>query len=81
LSALVTVAFAGWETEAPRLVAALRAKGINTSAATSGPGPFNADGAPGTSMLRISPHYFNTEDEMDHALELLEPLRAATATA
>jgi selenocysteine lyase/cysteine desulfurase len=66
LSAIVTAAFDGWP--ADRLVLALRERGINTSASTSGPGPFNADEAPGESMLRISPHYYNTDAEVDRAL-------------
>jgi len=37
------------------------------------------DSRPG--LIRLSPHYFNTEDEMDRALELLAPLRAQPATA
>jgi kynureninase len=32
-------------------------------------------------LIRLSPHYFNTEQEMDRALELLAPLRAMAATA
>jgi kynureninase len=35
-----------------------------------------ADSRPG--LIRLSPHYFNTIDEMDRALELLAPLRAAS---
>jgi selenocysteine lyase/cysteine desulfurase len=69
LSAIVTSAFDGWPAE--QLVLALRERGINTSASTSGPGPFNADGAPGESILRISPHYYNTEAEIDRALDEL----------
>jgi kynureninase len=38
-----------------------------------------SDTRPG--LIRLSPHYFNTLDEMDRALELLAPLRAAAATA
>jgi kynureninase len=30
-------------------------------------------------IIRLSPHYFNTLDEMDRALALLEPLRVAPA--
>jgi kynureninase len=38
------------------------------------------DSRPG--LIRLSPHYFNTADELDRALELLAPLRAAAvATA
>ena len=48
-------------------VDALRARGVIS------------DTRPG--LIRLSPHYFNTLDEMDRALELLAPLRAAAATA
>jgi kynureninase len=37
------------------------------------------DSRPG--LIRLSPHYFNTQDEMYRALELLAPLRAVTASA
>ncbi|HEU5287255.1 MAG TPA: aminotransferase class V-fold PLP-dependent enzyme, partial [Candidatus Limnocylindria bacterium] len=50
-----------------RAVDALRASGVIT------------DSRPG--LIRLSPHYFNTPEEMDRALELLAPLRAAAATA
>jgi selenocysteine lyase/cysteine desulfurase len=46
-----------------RVVDALRAKGCI------------ADYRPG--LVRLSPHHFNTEDEMDATLELLAPLREA----
>lgn len=50
-----------------RVVDVLRARGLI------------CDGRPG--LIRLSPHYFNTEQEMDRALELVEPLRAVAATA
>lgn len=74
LSAIVTAAFDGRHAEA--LVAGLRAQGINTSAAVSGPGPFYGAGAAGTSMLRISPHYYNTTDEIHRAVDALAALTA-----
>jgi len=37
------------------------------------------DNRPG--LIRLSPHYFNTLEEMDRALALLEPLRVAHAVA
>jgi len=52
--------------EPRRAVDALRASGVV------------ADSRP--ALIRLSPHYFNTAEEMDRALELLAPLRAA-ATA
>jgi len=53
--------------DAHGVVDALRARGVIS------------DTRPG--LIRLSPHYFNTLDEMDRALELLAPLRAAAATA
>jgi len=53
--------------EPQRVVDALRAEGVI------------CDSRPG--LVRLSPHYFNTSDEMDRALELLAPLRALAATA
>jgi len=50
-----------------RVVDTLRARGVI------------CDSRPG--LIRLSPHYFNTEQEMDRALELLAPLRAMAATA
>ena len=32
-------------------------------------------------LIRLSPHYFNTLEEMDRALGLLGPLRVAHAVA
>jgi len=53
--------------EPQRAVETLRANGVI------------CDGRPG--LIRLSPHYFNTAEEMDRALELLAPLRAMAATA
>jgi kynureninase len=53
--------------EPQRAVEALRANGVI------------CDSRPG--LIRLSPHYFNTVEEMDRALELLAPLRAMAATA
>ncbi len=53
--------------EPQRAVDELRAQGVI------------CDSRPG--LIRLSPHYFNTPEEMDRALELLAPLRAMAATA
>jgi kynureninase len=53
--------------EPQRVVDALRAQGVI------------CDSRP--ALVRLSPHYFNTLEEMDRALELLAPLRAMAATA
>lgn len=53
--------------EPQRAVDALRAKRVIT------------DSRPG--LIRLSPHYFNTTDEIDETLALLEPLRTDARTA
>jgi len=73
--AIVTAAFDGWE--AADLVVRLRERGINTTSSMSGPGPFTAPGAEGTSMLRISPHYYNTDEEIARALAAIQEVVAA----
>jgi len=65
LGAIATFVIDGWA--APDAVQRLRAIGINTSSATVGYGPLNAPG-PGTiTAIRISPHYYNTRDEVETA--------------
>jgi selenocysteine lyase/cysteine desulfurase len=73
LCAIVTAQIPGWP-NAARLVHILRSAGINTSASISGCGPFNAPGAEGTSVLRISPHYYNTPEEIDTAVSAIAEL-------
>jgi selenocysteine lyase/cysteine desulfurase len=80
LCAIVTAEVAGWN-DANALVRRLRAQGINTSAAVSGRGPFNAPGAAGTPMVRLSPHYYNTAEEIDAAAAALAALAALAAPA
>jgi kynureninase len=53
--------------EPQRVVDRLRADGVI------------CDSRPG--LVRLSPHYFNTDDEIDRSLELLAPLRAMAASA
>jgi selenocysteine lyase/cysteine desulfurase len=72
LCAIVTVAVRGQDP--PRLVEALREQGVNTSAVTreSAVLDFDAKGVGGA--LRISPHYYNSEDEIDRAVGCLSAL-------
>ncbi|HVR95243.1 MAG TPA: aminotransferase class V-fold PLP-dependent enzyme [Thermoanaerobaculia bacterium] len=65
LCAIVTVEVRGWD--ATEAVLRLRAMGINTSASTS------EDGSR-TPVVRISPHYYNTRDEVDAAVDALAGL-------
>ena len=69
LCAIVTVAVDGWEPGA--LVRALREERINTSALAleSAVLDFTEKGVAGA--LRISPHYYNTHDEVDAVVEAL----------
>jgi selenocysteine lyase/cysteine desulfurase len=73
LCAIVTAEVAGWP-DARVLVHRLREAGINTSAAMSGRGPFNPLGGEGPSMVRFSPHYYNTREEIDAAVTALVEL-------
>jgi selenocysteine lyase/cysteine desulfurase len=56
------------------LVRRLRRAGVNTSAALLGEGPRNAPEAGATPILRMSPHYYNTREEIAEAVAALEDL-------
>jgi len=62
LAAIVTVSVEGWSTR--DLVAALRARGINTTGQVRTDAVLDYDAKGVDGALRISPHYFNTEDEL-----------------
>lgn len=72
LSAIVTVAVAGQDPA--HLVTALRERGINTSAQTRLDAVLDYDAKGVAGSLRISPHYFNTEDELDALVGALAEL-------
>jgi selenocysteine lyase/cysteine desulfurase len=72
LCAIVTAAAHGWD--ARDLVRGLRRAGINTSASNRGTGPFHDLNDERRPLIRISPHYYNTQDEIDRALAALEEL-------
>lgn len=74
LCSLVTVAVDGWR---PRdLVAALRARGVNTSAQTRLDAVLDYDAKGVDGALRVSPHYFNTPADLDVFLGALGDLTA-----
>jgi len=77
LAAIVTVDVAGYE--APELVELLRQKGINTSASLRAYAVIDMDEKRAASALRISPHYYNTEEEVAAVVEVLASLRAKSA--
>lgn len=72
LSAIVTCTVAGWTPA--RLVDTLRAAGIRTSALERSSAVLDFDARGITGALRISPHAYNTEDEVDAALAALASL-------
>jgi len=68
--AIVTIAVEG--RDATDLKLRLRARGINTSASTRIDGVIDMDEKRATSVLRLSPHYYNTEAELDTAISALK---------
>jgi selenocysteine lyase/cysteine desulfurase len=76
--AIVSVEIRGWDAGALKL--RLRERGINTSAANREHGVLDMDAKHATTTLRVSPHYYNTERELDTLLEALSELAAAPPT-
>jgi selenocysteine lyase/cysteine desulfurase len=72
LCAIVTVQPGQHEGEAIKL--ALRARGINTSSPDRSDAVIDMDEKGTTSALRISPHYYNTKEEIDTAVGTLAEL-------
>jgi selenocysteine lyase/cysteine desulfurase len=58
------------------LVLALRERGINTSSQSRGDAVIDLTRKGADTLLRVSPHYFNTEDEIETAARALEKLLA-----
>jgi selenocysteine lyase/cysteine desulfurase len=73
--AIVTIAVAGREADDLKL--RLRERGVNTSASDRDDGVIDMDAKKATSVLRLSPHYYNTEDELDAAVAVLAELVGA----
>ena len=72
LCAIVTAAVAGRDTKEIKL--ALRARGINTSSPEREDAVIDMDEKQASSALRISPHYYNTKEEIDTAVEALQEI-------
>lgn len=68
--AIVTIAMEGHD--AGEMEMTLRARVINTSSAHRTSGVIDMDEKRVTSSLRLSPHYYNTEDELDVAVAALK---------
>ena len=74
LSAIATFEAAG--RDGASLVAALRERGVNTSAQTRGDAVIDFDRTGARSLLRVSPHYYNTVGELDILAAALRSLLA-----
>lgn len=74
LCAIVTMVIEQLDAEDVEL--ALRARGINTSSQHRTSGVLDMDQKRATSILRLSPHYYNTEAELDVAITALQELLA-----
>jgi selenocysteine lyase/cysteine desulfurase len=72
LSAITTYTVQGHV--ARDLVLALRAQGINTSAQSRGDALIDLDRKGAETLLRVSPHYYNTEEEIERAARTFEAL-------
>ncbi|HKW56835.1 MAG TPA: aminotransferase class V-fold PLP-dependent enzyme [Candidatus Acidoferrum sp.] len=79
LAALVTVEVPGWKS--PELVEFLRARKINTSASLREYAVIDMDEKKAATALRVSPHYYNTEDELDILIDTLQSLPAQAAAS
>ena len=79
LAALVTVEVAGWD--ATELSKLLRTRGINTSASLRAYAVIDMDEKRVSSALRLSPHYYNTEEEIERAVAELRSVTARSSTA
>jgi selenocysteine lyase/cysteine desulfurase len=74
LCAIATASMEGRDAKAVKL--ALRARGINTSSPEREDAVIDMDEKGATSALRISPHYYNTTEEIDTAIEVLTEIIA-----
>jgi selenocysteine lyase/cysteine desulfurase len=79
LGAIVTATVTG--DDGPALATALRARGINTSATYRCWAWLDMSDKHADSALRLSPHYFNTEEEIDQAIEVLAEVTRAVGVA
>ena len=75
LCAIVSIAVQGHDPHT--LMLALRERGINTNAQARPSAVLDYDAKGVAASLRLSPHYYNTEDELDAAVAALRGLVAA----
>ena len=72
---IVTLAVPGWERAA--LIAELRDRGVHTSAPSRSSALLDFEKKGVEWALRLSPHYYNTEEEIEEAAAVLQELSAA----
>ena len=70
LSAIVTVAVDGWRPE--ELAEVLRTRGLNSTGQRREDAVIDYDHKGVDGALRLSPHYYNTEEEVAKAVRLVE---------
>src|SRR5713101_3092383 len=74
LAAIVTIETASWD--ARELSKLLRTRGINSSASLRAYAVIDMDEKRAATALRLSPHYYNTEEELDRVVEELKTVTA-----
>jgi selenocysteine lyase/cysteine desulfurase len=79
LAAIVTVEVAGWD--AAELSKLLRTRGINTSASLRAYAVIDMDEKRAASALRLSPHYYNTGEEIERVVQELRTVTAKGSAA
>jgi len=70
LAAIVTIEVGGWD--ATELSKLLRTRGINSSASLRAYAVIDMDEKQAATALRLSPHYYNTEEELDQVVQQLK---------
>ena len=73
--AIVTFVLAGWEPDA--LKAAMSARHINSSVSLRDYAVFDFDEKGVDWCIRLSPHYYNTDDEVDQVVAAVDELSRA----
>jgi selenocysteine lyase/cysteine desulfurase len=79
LAAIVTIQVAAWD--ATELSKLLRTRGINSSASLRAYAVIDMDEKRVASALRLSPHYYNTEHEIERVVEELQRVAARSIAA
>jgi len=79
LAAIVTLQVPGWD--ATELSKLLRTRGINSTASLRAYAVIDMDEKGAASALRLSPHYYNTEEEIDRVVEQLKTVTSRGSAA